>query len=293
MLKIILSEMHHSLKVTKWGWIQWPFLYFMVPGACSLVTVHQPPVLTTALGHDVVMPCTIFHNETMLTPPVLYWMYLTQNTANSRLWIPSEKYEGRVDLLDNNANSFNKSILLKNVQWADSGKYLCRLSIITENDRFRRKGNETLLMVYDTMIFNLTSHNDSLLWCQVNVTLDPGFVLSIFHDGCKLQTVDSAPGDAVTALPYVTLSEAVSLRSGGKYECQLHLDKDLITKSIFHYHPPAEEGEEPENVSVTLSITVSEHVVGFPEPWFLYVGLLLVPFTILMGLVTALLMCRS
>lgn len=34
-------------------------------------------------------------------------------------------------------------------------------------------------------------------------------------------------------------------------------------------------------------------VVVFPEPWLLYVALLLVPITILLGLVTVLLMCRS
>lgn len=95
-----------------------------------------------------------------------------------------------------------------------------------------------LRLFSDTMTFNRTGHNDSQLRCEVNVTQDPAFVLFIFHDGRKLQTVDSAPGDAVTALPYVTLSEAISLSSGGKYECQLHLNGDLTTKSIFHYHPP-------------------------------------------------------
>lgn len=85
----------------------------------------------------------------MVTPPVLYWVYLTQDsTDNPRLWMPSEKYDGRVELLDNNPNTSSKSILLKNVQWADSGKYQCKVSVITEGDRFRRRGNDTLLMVY-------------------------------------------------------------------------------------------------------------------------------------------------
>lgn len=88
----------------------------------------------------------------------------------------------------------------------------------------------------DNMVFNLTSHNDSLLVCEVNVTQHRGLVLSIFHDGDK-QSVDRAPGAPVAALPYVTLSETISLRSGGKYECRLHLDEHLITKSLFHYNP--------------------------------------------------------
>ncbi|XP_068592543.1 uncharacterized protein [Cebidichthys violaceus] len=299
MLKIILSEMHYSLVVTKWGWTQRIFFYLMVAGTRSLVTVHQPPVTATALGHDVLMPCflNISDDERMVTLPVLYWMYSTQdNTDKPRMWSPSEKHEGRFELLDKNRNTSNKSMVLKNVQWADSGKYLCKLSINTErNKSFRRKGNETSLKVYDTMIFNLTAHNDSLLWCKVNVTPDPGFVLSIFHNGCKPQSADSAPGDAGAALPYVTLSQTVPLRSEGEYECQLHLNGDLITKSVFHYRPPVAEvdGDAEKNCSLTFPTTASEPaVVVFPEPWLLYMALLLVPIIILLSLVTALLMYR-
>ncbi|XP_031723382.1 uncharacterized protein LOC116394439 [Anarrhichthys ocellatus] len=295
MLKIILSEMHHSRVLTKWGWTQWMFFYFMVAGTRSLVTVYQPPVLTTALGHDIMMPCllSLSHDERMVTLPVLYWMYLTKNnTDNLRLWPPSEKYEGRVERMDKCRNTSNKSIVLKNVQWADSGKYLCKLSITTERDKsFRRKGNETSLKVYDTMIF--TAHNDSLLWCEVNVTPDPGFVLSIFHNGCKLQPADCAPGAVGAALPYVTLSKTVPLRSKGRYECQLHQNGDLITKSIFYYHSPVAEvdGDAERNGSLTCLTTASEPaVVVFPEPWLLYMAFLLVPIVILLSLVTALLM---
>lgn len=120
-------------------------------GTRSLVTVHQPPVLTAALGNDVILPCQleVSNDEKMLTPPVLYWVHLTQDKENPRLWTPSEKYDQRVELLEKNPNSSNKSVLLKNVQWADNGKYLCKLSITTERHKsFRRKGNETLLMVY-------------------------------------------------------------------------------------------------------------------------------------------------
>ncbi|XP_074508752.1 uncharacterized protein LOC141778411 isoform X3 [Sebastes fasciatus] len=231
--------MHYSFIVTNWGWILRMLLYFMVSGTRSLVTVHQPPALTAALGHDVIMPChlNLSPDEKMKTPPILYWSQTQNKTGN--LWTPSKEYVGRVDLLDNNPNTSNKSILLKNVQWADSGKYLCKLSVTLQRKKsFRSKGNETLLKVYDTMIFNLTGHNDSLLRCEVNVTRDPAFVLFIFHNGWKLQPVDSAPGDAGADLPYVTLSESISPQNDGEYECQLHLDGDLITKSIFHYQPP-------------------------------------------------------
>ncbi|XP_053288840.1 uncharacterized protein LOC128449605 isoform X2 [Pleuronectes platessa] len=274
MIKIIFPEWHNSGILTKLGWRAWVFLNFMVSGSCCLVTVHQPPVITAALGHDVILPCqlSLSPDETLVTVPVLYWVLITQDAEGHRLWKPSEIYEGRVQLLDENPNSLNKSILLKKVQWADNRKYSCKLTITTQKAKsFRCKGNKTLLTVYDAMTFNLTAHNDSLLRCEINVTREPGFVLSIVNNGSKTQSVDSAPGVPVVARPYVTLSVTISLRGGGKYECQLHLNKDLITKSIFHLPLPG--------------------VVEYPEPWVLYAALLLVPVPFLLVLVPALL-CR-
>ncbi|XP_049438693.1 uncharacterized protein LOC125892647 isoform X2 [Epinephelus fuscoguttatus] len=298
MPKKILSEMHHSFTVMKWGLTQQMFLYVMVSGTLSQVTVHQSSVLTAALGRDVTLPChlSLSNKVKMVTPAVLYWYFTQDGNDNRRLWFPSDEYMGRVNLLETSPNTLNKSIRLKNVQWADSGKYQCKVSVTTEkDDRFRRTGNETLLLVYETMMFNLTSHNDSLLSCEVNVTRDAGLLLSISHNGCKLQPVDSAPGDAGAALPFTTLSETVSLRSKGEYECQLQLNKDLITKSIFLYHPPvARDGEGGEkNVSRMCPSTVPEPgVVAFPEPWLLYMAVLLVPFTTLLILISVLLMYR-
>ncbi|XP_030249865.1 uncharacterized protein LOC115567416 isoform X3 [Sparus aurata] len=145
------------------------------------------------------------------------------------------------------------------------------------------------LLDKDTMTFNLSGHNNSLL-CEVNVTHDPGFVLTVFHDGYKLQTGDSsASGDSYSYLPFVTLSEAVLLRSNGTYECQLHLNEDLITASIFHYHPP-----EPKDAGKNVSATDQpDKLVEYKEPWHLYTALLLVPTIFLLVLLTAMLICRD
>ncbi|XP_056261958.1 uncharacterized protein LOC130187967 [Pseudoliparis swirei] len=271
----MLSEMHRGLILMNRGWTQRILLYFMVAGTRSLVTVHQPAVLTTALGDDVMMPChlSLSHDERMLAQPVLYWT-LTQNTTDSVRMFPSQEYERRVELLDKSRTTSNKSIVLKNVQWADSGKYLCKLSITTQRDSsFRMRGSETSLKVYDTVTFDLAAHNGSLLRCEVNVTPDPGFRLSISHNGSELQTADSEPGDARAAPHYVTLSETVPLRGEGEYECQLHLNRDLITKSVFYHLPDPAVGV-------------------LPEPWLLYVALLLVHATILLSLIAALLLHR-
>ncbi|CAK6964262.1 uncharacterized protein LOC121906110 [Scomber scombrus] len=265
MFKILLSELRHSSVLMKWRWTQWMFFNFMVSGTRSLVTVQQPAWLTAALGHDVIMPCklNLSHNEKMQATPVLYWKY----NSSVDVYPPSDQYEGRVNLVDD-VNSTDKSILLKNVQWTDSGKYMCKLSIMTKTS-FRKKGNETLLIVHDNMLFNLSGHNDSQLQCEVNVTRDPRIALSIVQDGCKFQN----ERDPVPTLPYAMLSETISLKSKGKYECQLHLNEDLIMKSIFHWNP-------------------LEPVVVYPEPWFLYVALLLVPTIILLCLATATLLAR-
>lgn len=123
------------------------YFYGCFAGTRSLVTIHQPPVLTTALGHDVRMPCQLSHDEKTAISVILYWVYL--NNDKPKVWWPSEKYVGRVHLLDSDSKSSNKGILLKEVQWADSGKYLCKVSITAEGKKsFRMTGNETLLMVY-------------------------------------------------------------------------------------------------------------------------------------------------
>lgn len=119
-----------------------------------MVAVHQLPVVTTALGHDVIMPCHLSSKVELRNTPVLYWV----DNDNAKLWPPSEKYKERVDLLDQNSKSSNHSIILKNVQWADSGKYVCKLSIITTDTskRSRIKGNETLLIIYgEYKIYNV------------------------------------------------------------------------------------------------------------------------------------------
>uniref|UniRef100_A0A674PAP2 Ig-like domain-containing protein n=1 Tax=Takifugu rubripes TaxID=31033 RepID=A0A674PAP2_TAKRU len=125
-----------------------PLLIYCVSvtlGVSTLITVHQPPFVITVLGNDVIMPCHISSDDT-LSPPVLYWEY----PDRTKLWPPSEKFKQRVDRVDENKQSLNKSIILKNVQWVDSGNYLCKLSVLTAETKipYRTKGNETRLIIY-------------------------------------------------------------------------------------------------------------------------------------------------
>lgn len=120
-------------------------------GAFSLVTVHQPAVLSAALGQDIIMPCELrLQDEKLLSQPILYWWKLNEMAADFIRLIPSQTpNNSRATLLDNNGTSTNKSMILKSVQWADSGKYRCKLSLHTErNGNFRQKGDTTSLVVY-------------------------------------------------------------------------------------------------------------------------------------------------
>lgn len=107
-------------------------------------------MVTAALGHDAIMPCqlSLSDNVKMVIPPVLYWAVLPQESDDDKLWPPSENYKERVDLLDKGLYSTNKSVLFRKVQWADSGRYQCKVSITTKAGRFRRLGNASLLVVH-------------------------------------------------------------------------------------------------------------------------------------------------
>lgn len=248
----------------------------MLSGIHSLVTVNQHPVIVTSLADDVILHCELTQSpeEKMTKIPVLYWEYLKSDRPGMwpKLWPASAKYNGRVERLDNDFESPNKSVLFRNVQWEDSGAYQCKLSITTEKSGSERKrGNSTMLLVYDSVSLN-TTQDGSWLQCAVRVSWDPGFVLSISHIGSN-QTLESDSKDCDPALLYVTLSVTIPLMKSGGYECRLHLNSTLITKNTFSHNLPDE-----------LKV--------YPEPWLLYAAMLLVPVTLLLGVTTVLLICR-
>lgn len=121
------------------------FLFYLFSGSVALITVQQPPVVSVALGHDVILPCNFqaSPDEQLEATPILYWL----NEGKDNL-LKNEKYTGRVHRLDQNQNSLNKSIVLKQAQWSDSQEYECKLSITTHGKSFRRKGNLTKLIIY-------------------------------------------------------------------------------------------------------------------------------------------------
>ncbi|XP_029928040.1 uncharacterized protein LOC115373681 isoform X2 [Myripristis murdjan] len=279
MLKTVSFELHHSSALEKCG-MRWIFIYFMLSGIHSLITVHQDPVVVTSLDDDVTLPCelTLSREERLTKVPVLYWEYLKSEQPGMwpKVWPASENYMGRVERLDNDFNSTNKSIRFKSVRWEDSGMYQCKLSIHTaRGGSERKKGSGTLLLVHDIISLNTTAEGDRWLQCAVRVSRDPGFVLSVFHVGSKqiLKNVSTPleTCDANTSL-YVTLSLTVPLTKSGTFECRLHLNSTQKTKETFHYN-------------------LTDGQKMYPEPWLLYASMLLVPVTLLLAISTVWL-CR-
>ncbi|XP_041843903.1 uncharacterized protein LOC121641681 isoform X2 [Melanotaenia boesemani] len=271
MLNIVLFKLHHGFFLTRWRWTFWMLILCMLSGSLSLVTVEQPPVLVVALRGDAILPCKLClsPDEKLEGLSILYWHFSPHHSSKMELLISSGEVREDVIILDNDQNSSNKSILLKNVQWDNSGKYQCKLSVKTEaNGSFRTAGNQTTLVIYDTMSFNLTGHNNSVLRCEVNVSSKVGFALSIVHNGGRLKTTKRV----VTAQTHDMLSETISLQEKEKYKCQLHFGEALITETIFPINLPDTE--------------------MYPEPWLLYSAVLLVPIVVLLSLLIAMLMRR-
>ncbi|XP_055019554.1 uncharacterized protein LOC129411764 [Boleophthalmus pectinirostris] len=233
------------------NWLLRIFLiHLLVSGVSSVVSIEQPSTLTTSLGQNVTLPCTlkISSDHRLTSEPILYWELLTRG----RLWPPLRKDQGRMQ----RPESGNWSILLKHVQWEDGGQYQCKLSLTTQNEKsFRVKGRGTELLLYDQILFQPSDLNASLLQCQVNVSKLSGFDLSISQSGQILKST----GRNSTSLHYVTLFQTVTLRSHRPYECKLHFNGELVTTSIFQDESgPSSPDEE------------------YHRPWILYGGLILV-----------------
>ncbi|XP_014915880.1 neuroglian-like isoform X1 [Poecilia latipinna] len=235
------------------------------PAATAEFSLQQPAVVAGPLGQDVLLPCQLLdsQHEKLLNQPVLYW-----------------EVDGKQLPFNENktSSSFNKSIELKEVRWSDGGTYECKLSMRTDRrGSFRLKGNKTTLIVHDTMTFNLSSHHDSLLRCEVTVSQDPGLTLTLTRNGCVVQS--SAPSERRAANGTITLSATVHLSGNGQYGCQLRLQDVLITSSSFHSQQAGRYQLQDERRR-------------YSEPWLLYAGLLLVPALVLLAVVAAMLMCR-
>lgn len=110
-----------------------------------MITVKQPPAVTVALGQDAVLPCEFQFalDDKVEGVPVLYW-----HDENNIALLESEKYADRAYRLDQNRKSLNKSIVLKRVQWSDSQNYMCKISVTTNGNSSRKKGNLTKLIIY-------------------------------------------------------------------------------------------------------------------------------------------------
>ncbi|CAB1333474.1 unnamed protein product, partial [Coregonus sp. 'balchen'] len=243
---------------------------------------QRPDEVVYKLAQDALFDCQFIHtpDQQVAKNPILYWHQITSReskTEMTRLWPdPELMYKDRVEVLDSDRNSPNRSVLLKNVQWEDScGKYECKLSYWAAGQAKRTKGSGVKLLIHDSMFFGLDPENNTKLMCAVNVSRDDRFVLSLKQDGYKVFQKNTDPLYPNMPLS-ITLSVILPLEKGMNYECQIHLGSTMIMSQPF---------QQPFEMAV-------EKVL--PQPVFLFVAILLVPITVLLALLTALLvLCRS
>ncbi|KAL0984805.1 hypothetical protein UPYG_G00147150 [Umbra pygmaea] len=150
----------------------------------------------------------------------------TPETNMTRIWPDAEHpFMNRVDVLDHDRNSSNRSILLKNIQWEDSqGQYECKLSYRAGKHRNRTKGIAVKLLIYDSLFLGLHPEDNGTLLCAVNVSQDLRFVLSILHNGYELAYEQNPHRTPLISL----LSVSHPLENDKEYECQLKLNSTLI-----------------------------------------------------------------
>ncbi|XP_011484152.2 uncharacterized protein LOC105356059 isoform X2 [Oryzias latipes] len=259
-------------------------MLLLIPGLLSEVVVQQPPIVFAAVGQDVLLPCVLqLSGQSLKTNPVFYWTRGTESVSPS----------SHVQQPGSERTPTNQPLFLRGVRWADSGSYLCKVSVRTEQGgSFRRNGSRTKLLLYDNLLFERCRLDQALLCCEGKVTQDAAFSLSIFHDGQRLQAAGpaaaDADADAAQAQPF-TLSKGVALQGAGRYECRLLLGEGLMTKSLFILNDTEAGGGGANTTSASSNLPA---VGVYPEPWLLYGVLLLVPVIVLLGLVTAMLTCR-
>ncbi|XP_072316945.1 uncharacterized protein [Eucyclogobius newberryi] len=264
--------------------MKWAIRIFMidllVSGVCSGVSIEQPLVITASLGQDVTFPCLlkVSGDDTLTIPPVLYWLFKKED--QEKMLHPSREYEHRVARLDQQQKALNLSIRFKDVQWEDRGEYLCKVSVTTQQrGSFREKGRATELLLYDEILFQTSGLNSSVLQCGVHVSPHPGFELSSSSGG---QTLNSTSVLDTTSSLHVTLFQSIAFGSRQKYQCSLYFNGELISSSTFLNPLSGDGGLVDETGTFSGNVSVSEE--KYPEPWFLYSGLILVQVVLLSAL---------
>ncbi|KAI1894797.1 hypothetical protein AGOR_G00119450 [Albula goreensis] len=243
-------------------WLSLIMLFFRLQGSTGQITVTQTPsVVVSELNQNVTLNCSFNHSpDHRVTRVILYWYVNGPEGSDVNIYPHgSEEYKERLIVLDKEETPRNMSIILLGVTWKDCKKYQCMLSYDKAGEPERKRGQGILLLLHDSMVFDLAPRSVSSLLCSVKVSPDPTFRLTVLEDGvevCSTQNDTQAPHA-------ITLSLHVPLHSGRKYECQLNRSSELILSRTYFNQPQS-----------------------LPEPIFLYIAILLVPFIILIIILT-------
>ncbi|KAJ8332824.1 hypothetical protein SKAU_G00417200 [Synaphobranchus kaupii] len=255
-------------------WLSLSVLLLLLQGLSGQITVTQSPsVVVSQLHGNATLACRFSHTPDQgVTGVILYWYYVGPNEEDLYVYPPSQappEYEGRVVALDSSVTSEVKSVVMLRASWTDRHTYHCLLSYEIPGDAERKRGTGVLLLLYDSMTFDLAPGMVSNLLCSVKVSPDSGFRLSVLQEGAEVLSVQNH-----THSPHVTLSLHVPILHGVQYECRLKHSSDLIQSQT--YYIPRESGFSTE----------------LPEPVFLYAAIILIPFIVFVIFLTALFIMR-
>ncbi|KAJ8384444.1 hypothetical protein AAFF_G00204650 [Aldrovandia affinis] len=256
-----------NVKDSELVWFSLTVLLILLQGNSGQITVTQTPsVVVSALNQNVTLDCQFSHTpDQKVTGVILYWYHRWPGREDQYIYphVPT-KYQNRIMVLDSNRTNKDKSIVLLGVGWEDRYKYHCMLSYDRGDDANRMRGAGVLLLLHDSMTFDLAPWTPSSLLCSVEVSPHPELRLSMLEDGVEGPSVQND-----THALHSTLSLLIPLYNDRKYECRLNWSSEIILSQTY-FIPSA-----------------------LPEPIFLYSAILLIPFIILLIILTGVLVkCR-
>ncbi|KAJ8287583.1 hypothetical protein COCON_G00002420 [Conger conger] len=245
-------------------WLSVSVLVLLLQETSGQIVTQTPSTVVSKLNGNATLSCRFSHTpDQEVKGVILYWYRRGPKNQDEYAYPTSHalpEYQNRVQTIERSKTAEDKSMVLLNVSWTDCHRYHCLLSYDIGKKPERKRGSGVLLQLYDSMTFGRVPEMGSSLRCSVRVSPDPGFRLSMFQNGEYVHTAYT-----VTPSPnYSTLSLILPILDGVRYECRLNHSSDVLLREAYY-------------------------IPELPEPVFLYVAILLVPFIVCVIFLTVLL----
>ncbi|XP_018582475.1 uncharacterized protein LOC108919165 [Scleropages formosus] len=249
-----LHPRHHGLSSTEILCLILNVFLLLHQGKLSAISVIQEPsVIVSEIEKNITLNCLFTHTpEQKVTGPILYWYYGSDELLYPH---PIPQYKNRVIVLNPDKDSSNRSILLLNVQWEDNRKFHCMLSYEKSGHGARTRGKGVKLLLHGPMMFNVSSESENDLLCNITVSSNSGFHLTVLCNGVEVAKSQSEIRDKFTVL-------SALVHEHMECECCLNLDSTVVLSRSY------------------IRKSKEDQRADLPEPVFLYAAILSIPFSI-------------